>query len=75
MITLTGAKWRDIRQQLSKEYPMSIVNIRSTMKRELGFTPRFHKQEHYVINYNGNGIVYLDFFDDVKETWFRLKYL
>lgn len=76
MITLTRAKWRDLRQQLSKEYPPSIMNIRSAMKRELGFTPRFHDfNDGNYISYGNGGIVYLDFFDDVKETWFQLKYL
>ena len=45
------------------------------MKRELGFTVR--KRDVWL----GSGLiyttttVYLDFFDDAKETWFALKYL
>lgn len=51
------------------------------MQRELGFVPRFH--QHWVDpdtdddEFHGRyqDTVYLDFYDDAKETFFRLKYL
>ena len=46
------------------------------MKRELGFTVR--KRDVWLGQDPGMGyatMVYLDFFDDAKETWFALKYL
>jgi hypothetical protein len=75
MITLTSKQWRKIHQQLKEEYvdKPSIFLIRETMKRELGFTTRFHKT--YSHQHGTQEIVYLDFYNDPAETMFRLKYL
>jgi hypothetical protein len=47
------------------------------MRRELGFTTRAH--EHWVNDGDiGSGFrttMYLDFYDDAAETFFRMKYL
>ena len=46
------------------------------MKRELGFTVR--KRDVWLGQDPSIGyatMVYLDFFDNAKETWFALKYL
>lgn len=75
MLSLTASEWKNIRRQLKEEYNWkpSVFMIREVMKRELGFTVRFHsvyeEQTGYV------EFIYLDFYDDAKETWFRLKYL
>lgn len=72
MITLTEKQWAKIHRQIAQEYPPSHLLIRDVMKRELGFTSRRHRRwnnEHYVFD------ICLDFYDDTKETWFRLKYL
>jgi hypothetical protein len=52
------------------------------MQRELGFTTRLHREwiaEDGAGQYDGYGnyqeSIYLDFVDDAKETFFRLKYL
>jgi hypothetical protein len=53
------------------------------MQRELGFTTRLHREWLVENNsggeYDGYGdyqeSIYLDFVDDNKETFFRLKYL
>jgi hypothetical protein len=73
-IELTSGDWHRILHQLESEYPMSWTMIRFVQKRELGFTVRTHREwqpqmVEYVEKY------YLDFFDDTKETWFRMKYL
>ena len=81
MIKLTPKQWNSIRICLWEDYPPSIMLIRSSMKRELGFVPRLHKEwvdpdtddEEYHGRYQET--VYLDFYDDAKETFFRLKYL
>ena len=72
-IKLSTENWAKLRQRLKQEYAWkpSIIMIRSTMLRELGFTPRLHveqSKEQYM------EIVYLDFYDDKLETLFRLKY-
>ena len=74
MITLTPMEWNKIQNQLLDDWPRSHIILRSVMKRELGFTVR----KHDVWLGSGKGYattVYLDFFDDAKETWFVLKYL
>ena len=62
-IRITTGQWADIRRQIREEYPTrdSVLIIRS------------------VGQYDGYGnyqeSIYLDFVDDAKETFFRLKYL
>lgn len=75
MITLKVKEWLRIRKQLSVDYAHqpSIFLIRDTMRRELGFTPRFHRT--YTEQRGTEETVYLDFYDDPAETMFRLKYL
>ena len=75
MLTLKQTQWKIIENQLKEEYQNqpSVFLIRSTMKRVLGFTTRIgyvpDVKEGYV------GRVYLDFFDESKESYFILKYL
>jgi len=73
MITLTPLEWNRIRDQLRNDWPRSYVVMRSVMKRELGFTVREHRW--YSDQHGTERQVFLDFYDDVKETWFRLRYL
>jgi hypothetical protein len=51
----------------------SIFMIRDVMKRELGFLPRLHTE--WSDQQGHIEMIYLDFYDDAKETFFRLKYL
>ena len=83
-IKLTAKEWQKIRQQLAKEYEFkpSVIIMRDVMKRELGFVTRYHREwvpEDGVGQYDGYGIweefIFLDFYNDEKETFFRLKYL
>jgi hypothetical protein len=76
MITLTAKEWVKIRKKLKEEYSWkpSIFLIRETMKRELGFTTRYHREWVPGLT-DYKEIVYLDFYDDPSETMFRLKYL
>lgn len=75
MLTLTASEWREIRNKIKEEYSWkpSVLMIRDTMKRELGFTTRYHKT--YTHQTGTMEVIYLDFFDDNMETLFRLKYL
>lgn len=72
-IKLSTDDWAKLRQHLQQEYAWkpSIIMIRSTMLRELGFTPRLHLEQG---KKQYKEIVYLDFIDDQMETLFRLKY-
>ena len=75
MLTLTPKEWKQIRKKLKEDYAWkpSVFMIRETMRRELGFTPRYHMA--YTDETGSMETVYLDFYDDAKETWFRMKYL
>ena len=70
MIELTGPRWAEISQDLAAIHGRSTLLIRDRMRRELGFTVRLGPYEPYP-----NKKVYLDFFDDSAETFFRMKYL
>lgn len=82
-IKLSLDEWINIRKVLKEEYQWkpSVMAIRTVMKRELGFTIRFHTEWNtsdtlkYQFNMQREDCVYLDFYDDAKETMFRLKYL
>lgn len=79
MITLSEREWTRVRKQLQEEYAWkpSVFMIRETMKRELGFTTRYHQD--WITDTNGRHthreMICLDFYNDAAESWFRLKYL
>lgn len=74
MIKLTEAEWAKIHASIAREYPPSFLLIRDVMRRELGFTSRRHTEwGKGFVDYDT--VIYLDFYDDAQETWFRLKYL
>lgn len=75
MLSLTENEWRDIRRKIKEEYHWkpSILLIREVMRRELGFTIRYHSEYKEQSGYIETIVV--DFYDDARETWFRLKYL
>lgn len=73
MITLSDREWNKLRPKVFADYPISVMLIREVMKRELGFTVREHRWYTEQHGYQNN--ICLDFYDDSKETWFRLKYL
>jgi hypothetical protein len=76
--------WEPIRQKILAEYGPSHM-ISWVMKRELGFTVRYHQNWITIDkNYDGEDItprrasqnqVHLDFFNDATQSWFQLKYL
>jgi len=73
VITLSQKQWAEIHRSIAQEYPPSYLLVRSVTKRELGFTPRTHSVWDVKTGYTTE--ICLDFYDDSKETWFRLKYL
>ena len=75
-IQFTMEEWVQLKLKLVKEHELkpSIFMIREVMKRELGFTTRMHRQwDPGMVNFQEH--VLLDFWNDEKETFFRLKYL
>lgn len=76
MITLTVKEWTGIRKKIKEDYRWkpSVMMIRSSMRDELGFTPRLHS-EWNESKHRLEETVFLDFYNNEKETLFRLKYL
>ena len=78
-IKISYEEWKNLETALEEEYKHkpSVLLIRTVMRRELGFTTR-EQWDWYTDNRGNPGIKHfmcLDFYDDVKETFFRLKYL
>jgi hypothetical protein len=79
-------EWESVRRQLVAEYGISIM-ISWKMKRDLGFTIRYHKGlvphstgDDTLISdaewrYHYEEQVHLDFFNEETQSWFQLKYL
>lgn len=84
-IRLEVNEWRLIRERIWQDYPPSYTLMSSVTRRELGFTVRNHKEyadseDELIYDQHGNWspyrtVICLDFYDDVKETYFRVKYL
>ena len=75
-IQFTVEEWTQLRLKIAKDHELkpSVFMIREVMKRELGFTTRVHRQwDPGMVNYQEH--VLLDFWNDEKEIFFRLKYL
>ena len=82
VIKLSQFEWDNILVRIENDYGKAVALIRTAMRRELGCTPRTHrfwKPQEGVGDYDGYGHyvveIHLDFYDDAKETMFRLKYL
>ena len=76
-IQFTMEEWAQLKLKMAKDHELekaSVFMIREVMKRELGFTTRVHRQwDPGMVNCQEH--VLLDFWNDEKETFFRLKYL
>ena len=75
-IQFTLKEWTQLKLKIAKDHELkpSVFMIREVMMRELGFTTRVHLQfDPGMVNYQEH--VVLDFWNDEKETFFRLKYL
>lgn len=81
---LTTGQWNNLHHRLSQDHPPSHLLMRSVMRRELGFTVRHHSEwytpgSNEVVSTHSTGgyyrnCVYLDWYDEVKRTFFILKY-
>lgn len=70
MITITEKKWNELSTKIEHEYGRSVILIRNRMKDTLGCTVRYGTYTEWP-----HRDVHLDFFDDVKETFFAMKYI
>lgn len=78
--TLTVAKnaWPSLANQIEKDYGKAAVLIRSRMKEVLGCTVREHREPLDVSDVwypvRSQITIKLDFYDELKQTMFILKY-
>jgi len=76
-IELTHKQWSTLSEQLHKDYPRSVMLIRSRMQAKLGFVPREYKDWDDSIGRNGawrKNCIMLDFYSEKKRTFFIMKY-
>lgn len=78
-VVLTEAQWWPLHQQISRDYPASVLLIQARTRAVLGFTVRRHREwvkEYPDIDGYGNyqETVRLDFYDEKKRLMFLLKY-
>ena len=73
-IELTPETWERVKERIKKDYPVSVLAIRSKMKSVLGFTERNHWTYNNDKDKWNRPIICLDFFDEKKRTVFLLKY-
>lgn len=71
-LELTERKWTILLDKMHEDYPLSVFAIRSKMKTTLGFTPRRHLELQKDGYYDAT--IHLDFYDELKRTFFLLKY-
>lgn len=69
MITLVEKDWNELKETLAEDHGPSVMLLRGKCKDVLGFTVRYGTYENWP-----ERKVFLDFFDDTKETWFIMKY-
>lgn len=75
-----NAQWAKIYAKILEDYGMGMA-IRTRLRRELGFSYRYHTEW---IEFDRSGgrpryyaeeQIHLDFFDEKAQSWFELKYL
>ncbi len=72
-IKISHTEWINLSIKILEKHPLSVILVRDKMKKVLGFTNR----EHTIWNKEESmyeTIMYLDFYDEKKRTYFLLKY-
>ena len=71
--------WKIIREKIKQDFGVATVAISWRLKRELGFTARYHQAKMPWDTSNtyfySHQEVHLDFFNEAAHSWFVLKYL
>jgi len=68
---LYQAEWLMLYNKLAKDYPHSVLLIRSKCKNTLGFLPRTHTEW---FDSESNSCIMLDWYNETKKTFFLIKY-
>lgn len=76
MIILTLNEWDNVKERITERHGLSMTLLSFKLKRDLGFTVRNHRYVEDRDLYRRHvHEIHLDFYDDAKETMFRLAYL
>jgi len=73
------SEWNYIRDRIKQDFGRTIFTISWKLKRELGFTVRYHKglvpwnDDETKMYYQNQ--VHLDFYTESAQSWFLLKYV
>lgn len=70
-IRMRPSTWNRLRERLDRDYPRSTMIIRYKMKQDLGFLVREHTEWR---DLQPRVVVYLDFYNELQQTMFLLKY-
>ena len=76
-IQLSNGQWDRLREQLWRDYPRSVMMLRSRMQAKLGFTPRAYRDWDDHLGTHGGyrkNCIMLDFYSEKKRTFFLMKY-
>ena len=82
-VILSEGSWLKIYNHIARNYPPSVLLVRSKMQSVLGFTSRTHEEwldsEVYIsdVSYGTRWrtkTIHLDFYREPKRTMFLLKY-
>ena len=71
--------WEIIKEKIKQDFGVATVAISWRLKRELGFTVRYHQtkipEDTTDTYFYPHQEVHLDFFNESAHSWFVLKYL
>jgi hypothetical protein len=76
-IELSRGQWHRLKEQLTKDYPPSVMLLRTKMQSKLGFVDREYKHwDDNMGKYGGwrKNCIMLDFYSEKKRTFFLMKY-
>ncbi|CAB4133445.1 hypothetical protein UFOVP257_196 [uncultured Caudovirales phage] len=73
-LILSEKKWNTIYNQIRNEYGDAVILISWRLKDTLGFTVRRHR-DYDPVNGHMKDDIRLDFYDEVKMTFFQLRYM
>ena len=72
-LTFTERQWNKIYHRIRDDYGDAVILISWKLKEELGFTVRRHR-DYDPVNGHMREDIRLDFYDEAKMVFFKLKY-
>ena len=73
ILIFTERQWNKIYHRIRDDYGDAVILISWRLKEELGFTVRRHR-DYDPVNGHMKDDIRLDFYDEAKMVFFKLKY-